>query len=297
MKGVNVRHLGHVRQMMLDHEHFRDFLLADAVARELKVELRARLRSVLRTYKMSESSCKQLVADFFNVMLLGSDMNENDKWDFRQLDIRKELEAKYPSVLTAEEKTEPLDEWKKRIDPRLIISECLHLEIMKLSPEVTRAIYKTKGKDFSAIKLLESDIVELCARVRHTHNFELWDALELQRKAKECIEGKAYMIYERMQEMKKDEYKPGEGPDPEQAMALIEPHTLAPAEKRQARRLLNRAQGNLYVGNLSYPLCPMSTLLWGDVLADLSKICDWDKAQRCFAKVCVSFFSFLLLHS
>jgi len=47
-KGINLRHMGVVRQKATDKD-LRSFILANAIARVLKNMLRAKLRSILRT--------------------------------------------------------------------------------------------------------------------------------------------------------------------------------------------------------------------------------------------------------
>jgi len=89
-KGINLRHMGVVRQKATDKD-LRSFILANAIARVLKNMLRAKLRSILRTYqvsfshslalsltppttKVSDVACKRLIADFFNETLFPKDV-------------------------------------------------------------------------------------------------------------------------------------------------------------------------------------------------------------------------------
>ena len=72
-----------------------------------------------------------------------------------------------------------------RICAHLILFESLHLEIMVLSNDVLKAL--TRTSNLTSIRLVPDDIIELCATVRTSHNFNIVKALTLQMEARELL--------------------------------------------------------------------------------------------------------------
>jgi len=117
---------------------------------------------------------------------------------------------------------------------------------MKLTPEATKVIYK--AKDFSEVRLLESDIEELCARVRFTHHLEIANAIHAQRQAKELIDGQGSMITDKIKQIE---------PLLESSASTLEVHTwlvkemekerLASMQIREKMVDINRNQGIIIV--------------------------------------------------
>lgn len=82
---------------------------------------------------------------------------QNSKNEWNTLDLRKELERKFPTILSEEEKNESLDVfYRTRIATRLVIGECLQLKLVKLQPSVEK--FLMKATDLKDLKLFETDI-------------------------------------------------------------------------------------------------------------------------------------------
>eukprot|EP01087_Luapelamoeba_hula_P014241 TRINITY_DN4145_c0_g1_i4.p1 TRINITY_DN4145_c0_g1~~TRINITY_DN4145_c0_g1_i4.p1 ORF type:complete len:1436 (-),score=334.66 TRINITY_DN4145_c0_g1_i4:290-4597(-) len=198
-RGVNVRYLGHLRAVIA-HPAWRVLLNSIAIARLLKNKLRAKLRAVVRSTNSSEAACRQLVAEFFNTLLFGQLIRELE-WlpsqqglskSWQHLDIRAELERKFPGITSEKEKRMPLENWmKSTFCPRLVVCECLHMGILRLSLSATKRLFKTT--DFGTMQLVEEDIEELSANVRHTHNINLYRALSAQQRAGEVLGHKSIL--------------------------------------------------------------------------------------------------------
>jgi len=256
-------------------------------------------------------ACKYLVADFFNIALFGDHLISKEcefldccRQQWATFDIRTELERKFPNILTQEEKEEPIHAWEKREADLLVIADCLHMKIIRLSSPFTEYLCKTS--DFSRVRVLPTDIIELSTKVRHTHNFRICEALNTQRMAQEMLYGKQRRsVMDRVQEegwitgqhtpyyLYADQANVG---DVHQAASRIinsdvrsmkeETNSLIiidRTQKAQAKRLLNFAREGVSLSEQSSPFSAVSPLIWADVLLDIAMISSFHKAQTSLA--------------
>ena len=110
MHRLNVRYLGAVRQGIND-QYLKSLILLELICRTCKNTLRFRLRRAGESGIPSES----VVVDFYN-FLFADEKHCNDDDDENQdpikwwcVDIKRELQYRYPESLTEKEKKEKFD--------------------------------------------------------------------------------------------------------------------------------------------------------------------------------------------
>lgn len=182
--GINMRYLGHVRAR-LKSPSWRILVNSMAVARLLKDQLRSKLRTQLRNKTTSEAACRLLVANFFNNALfrqLSRDVHCEPPTlsdSYKLFNIRDELEAKYPSILSERDKQKPLPIWlNSTICPRVVICGCVQMGALHLSDATVKGLVKTV--DFNMVELVEQDIATISAIVSHSQRLYIYGALSAQ---------------------------------------------------------------------------------------------------------------------
>lgn len=305
--------MGYLRQALSGEcaKYTRAVILATAVARVIKSALRFRLRTTISHVLLSEAACRRLVADFFNEILFERPAAGEEATKglvcFRPLTIQKELERKFPAILSEEEKKEKPEEFMKNwVDKRLVLFECLDLSLMRLSNEACAML--ASSENLQSFALTDVDIVEVCARVRHVHYLLVTDAMVYQSKARKltCLQGLNARDYalkgaeraepilrlqragsplfesalEEARQKLRAEFKGllQNGVDSVQEhCSQAEPHT---------RRIMMEATTALQGAEMSWGLCPMTSLVFADVYRDLAYIeRSWKKVESYFKKV------------
>lgn len=160
-RGVNLRHLGRLRQQMKSDRDGR-LIFSIALSRAFKSKLRERMRNSVQNQKhsASESACKDLVLHFFNTVL--GHTNESDH--FWQRGIKRTLKQKFPFLLTEEERHEDYD-LRGVGYIKMAFTLSFNLGLVQLPSVVTEAIFK----DPTSVQLVETDILSIPAIVKHTH--------------------------------------------------------------------------------------------------------------------------------
>jgi ribosomal protein S17 len=162
-RGVNLRHLGRLRQRV-DSERGHRLILSMALSRAFKSKLRKRMRYSVQNQKhtgvSSESACKDVVLHFFNSVLGHTD--ESDR--FWRVSIKKTLKKKFPFILTAEEEHEDYD-LRKAGCIKLTFMMSFKLGLVQFPSAVTEAIFR----DYTSVRLVETDILSIPATIKHSH--------------------------------------------------------------------------------------------------------------------------------
>lgn len=228
---------------------------------------------------------------------------------WNQVDLRKELERKYPSILTPEEKSESLESfYEHRIVMRLVIAHCLRFQMVKLHPQVENLFMQTTNlKD---LRLLEMDIAEIQVHVRHMHHLLLIDALYylLNMKTTLDIHNRGIMApFEKVHlrqgqvleaKLRNEETAQIQATARAELRGMVEAvlarrnacwkpefHYLSPSQILQVKRLYRQANKFLIEAEGSYGLCPMTPLVHADVLAAAAKVhSSYKKASRYYNK-------------
>lgn len=160
-RGVNLRHLGRIRDKMTSSKG-RKLLLSLALSRAFKSRLRRQMRKSVQKQThagaSSESACKDVVVEFFNTVLGHTSKSHN----FWRVGIKETLKSKFPFILTEAES----DEDYNLLDAgciKLTIMLCFKLGLVRFPTAVTEAIFK----DYTAVRLLETDILDIPAIIKH----------------------------------------------------------------------------------------------------------------------------------
>ncbi|ELR12268.1 uncharacterized protein ACA1_372570 [Acanthamoeba castellanii str. Neff] len=140
-RGVNLRHLGRLRQQMRSDRDGR-LIFSIALSRAFKSKLRERMRNSVQNQKHSAS--------------------ESDH--FWQRGIKRTLKQKFPFLLTEEERHEDYD-LRGVGYIKMAFTLSFNLGLVQLPSVVTEAIFK----DPTSVQLVETDILSIPAIVKHTH--------------------------------------------------------------------------------------------------------------------------------
>ena len=227
---------------------------------------------------------------------------------WNQVDLRKELERKYPSILTPEEKSESLESfYEHRIVMRLVIAHCLRFQMVKLHPQVENLFMQTTNlKD---LRLLEMDIAEIQVHVRHMHHLLLIDALYYLLNIKTILDihNRGFMApFEKvhlrqgqvLEARLRNETAQIQATARAELRGMVEAvlarrnacwnpeyYYLSPSQILQVKRLYRQANKFLIEAEGSYGLCPMTPLVHADVLAAAAKVhSSYKKASRYYNK-------------
>ena len=209
-RGVNMRYMGRLRQQMACRG-WRQVILSHALARVVKNDFREALRVTLRAKGTSDVAIQGLVANYLSTMLTACSHPEEaheaeDGSHFdpycapppgkSELQLRQELEVKFPGILTEEERTEPISDFlQKRVSPKLIIFECLNLKMFKLSPYLTKKIATTD--DITSITISPWDVMELCTNVRFSLFTWFMKTLHIQMSGRKRLGDKTPLLISR----------------------------------------------------------------------------------------------------
>eukprot|EP01126_Amoeba_proteus_P046132 TRINITY_DN5198_c0_g1_i5.p1 TRINITY_DN5198_c0_g1~~TRINITY_DN5198_c0_g1_i5.p1 ORF type:complete len:429 (+),score=94.60 TRINITY_DN5198_c0_g1_i5:1108-2394(+) len=204
-KGINIRHMGRLRQQLTDHK-VKQLVLTECVARTLKNLIRGILREKMKQLQISiEEPYKTEVFNFLkpifgcyqdhptslldgsNVAFSHSFVTVNSTVDedieeevlskssltFWRKTIKIEIEERYPSCLLADERNENFD-LRCNVDMSLVIQRFQILSGIKLSPFVEES---WREKKF--FYMTSSDVQELNSRVSYLSIVDYSEALSI----------------------------------------------------------------------------------------------------------------------